>query len=96
MCPLRFLADPRCIRRGGAPPTVPIAARQIEATRAGIRKKAEFVRPMHTLAISTHESGNRFLECAEAAEADYLVTRNARHFPRPFTRRPKSSPDGSF
>ena len=27
---------------------------------------------------------NRFLECAEAAEADYLVTGNTRHFPRSY------------
>jgi predicted nucleic acid-binding protein len=25
---------------------------------------------------------NKFLECAEAANADYLVTGNKRHFPR--------------
>jgi predicted nucleic acid-binding protein len=25
---------------------------------------------------------NRFLECADAARADYLVTGNLRHFPR--------------
>ena len=27
---------------------------------------------------------NRFLECAEAAEADYLVTGNTRHFPQSY------------
>ena len=33
------------------------------------------------LSISPHEPDNRFLECAEVAEADYLVTGNKRHFP---------------
>lgn len=33
------------------------------------------------LSVSPDESDNRFLECAEAAEADYLVTDNKRHFP---------------
>ncbi len=27
-------------------------------------------------------SVNRFLECAEAAQADFLVTGNIRHFPK--------------
>ena len=31
---------------------------------------------------SPDESDNRFLECAEAAHADYLITGNKRHFPR--------------
>lgn len=33
------------------------------------------------LSVSLHESDNRFLECAEAAKADFLVTGNRRHFP---------------
>ena len=37
--------------------------------------------PGITHRISTHESDNRFLECAEAA-ADFLVTGNTRHFPK--------------
>ena len=31
---------------------------------------------------SSDESDNRFLECAEAAQADYLVTGNTPHFPK--------------
>jgi predicted nucleic acid-binding protein len=31
---------------------------------------------------SSDESDNRFLECAEAAQADYLVSGNTRHFPK--------------
>jgi predicted nucleic acid-binding protein len=33
-------------------------------------------------ADSPDEPDNRFLECAEAAQADYLVTGNTRHFPK--------------
>ncbi len=33
------------------------------------------------LYVSPDPDGNRFLECAEAASADYLVTGNKRHFP---------------
>jgi predicted nucleic acid-binding protein len=40
------------------------------------------VAPAEKLAISAHEPDNRFSECAEAADADYLVTGNIRHFPQ--------------
>jgi uncharacterized protein len=40
-----------------------------------------FVRPERTLTVSPDAADNRFLECAEAASADYLVTGNKRHFP---------------
>ena len=39
------------------------------------------VNPSQKLAISPHQPDNRFLECAEAALAGYLVTGNSRHFP---------------
>lgn len=39
------------------------------------------VEPARTLSVSRDEADNRFLECAEAAAADYLVTGNKRHFP---------------
>jgi predicted nucleic acid-binding protein len=41
----------------------------------------EFVNPEFTLAVSRHEPDNRFLECAEAAGANYLITGNLRHYP---------------
>jgi uncharacterized protein len=37
--------------------------------------------PSARLKESPDDSDNRFLECAEVAEADYLVTGNKRHFP---------------
>jgi uncharacterized protein len=46
-----------------------------------IKSVGHLVRPKHALAVSAHESDNRFLECAEAARADFLITGNTRHFP---------------
>ena len=59
---------------------------QVETVMASIRRVAHLIEPAQTLSISTHESDNRFLECAAAAEADYLVTGNARHFPQTYDR----------
>jgi uncharacterized protein len=39
------------------------------------------VRPIQTITASPDDQDNRILECAEAAEADYLITGNKRHFP---------------
>src|ERR1700737_4858399 len=39
------------------------------------------VAPTEKLSISDHEPDNRFLECAQASLATYLVTGNIRHFP---------------
>ena len=47
-----------------------------------VRSGSLLVRPVETLAVSPDEPDNRFLECADAAKADYLVTGNLRHFPR--------------
>ncbi len=33
------------------------------------------------LAVSIDESDNRFLECAQTAEADFFITGNKKHFP---------------
>ncbi len=43
--------------------------------------RANLVSSKITLTVSPHEPDNWFLECAEAANADYLVTGNTRHFP---------------
>jgi putative PIN family toxin of toxin-antitoxin system len=47
-----------------------------------IRTGSLLVRPVETLTVSPDEPDNRFLECADAAKAHYLVTGNLRHFPR--------------
>jgi putative PIN family toxin of toxin-antitoxin system len=50
----------------------------------GIREIATTVRPEETVSISPDEEDNRLLECAQSAQADFLVTGNPRHFPASF------------
>ena len=47
-----------------------------------IRNRSNPVVPSRRLEVSSDPDDNRFLECADAARADYLVTGNLRHFPR--------------
>jgi putative PIN family toxin of toxin-antitoxin system len=42
------------------------------------------VTPTVTLKISSDDDDNRIYECAAEALADYIVTGNTRHFPRPY------------
>jgi putative PIN family toxin of toxin-antitoxin system len=47
-----------------------------------IRNHARVVRVTTPLQVSKDPADNKFLECADAARADYLVTGNARHYPK--------------
>jgi putative PIN family toxin of toxin-antitoxin system len=47
-----------------------------------IKNRGNLVVPSRRLEVSGDADDNRFLECADAARADYLVTGNLRHFPR--------------
>jgi uncharacterized protein len=47
-----------------------------------IKNRGKLVVPSRRLEVSRDPDDNRFLECADAARADYLVTGNLRHFPR--------------
>ena len=47
-----------------------------------IEKRSHSVNPRWHLEITRDPDDNMFLECADAARADYLVTGNAQHFPR--------------
>jgi len=47
-----------------------------------IANRAYRVRPARRLQVTPDPDDNIFLECADAARADYLVTGNQRHFPR--------------
>jgi putative PIN family toxin of toxin-antitoxin system len=58
-----------------------VSRKAIDGALELIRRVAIVVNPKETLAVSSDEDDNRFLECAEAADADYLVTGNKRHFP---------------
>ncbi|HKE28301.1 MAG TPA: PIN domain-containing protein [Bryobacteraceae bacterium] len=46
-----------------------------------IREKGFWVQPTETVRVSPDPDDNIFLECAQAAQADYLVTGNLKHFP---------------
>jgi putative PIN family toxin of toxin-antitoxin system len=47
-----------------------------------IRKHSRAVVPARLPQVTTDPADNIFIECADAARADYLVTGNQRHFPR--------------
>ena len=47
-----------------------------------IKNHSHIVVPSHRLGAACDQDDNRFIECADAARADYLVTGNLRHFPR--------------
>jgi putative PIN family toxin of toxin-antitoxin system len=47
-----------------------------------IANRSYLVRPNRRLEVTSDPSDNMFLECADAARADYLVTGNQKHFPR--------------
>ncbi len=47
-----------------------------------LKKNARFVRPVRHLQVTTDPDDNMFVECADVAGVDYLITGNIRHFPR--------------
>jgi putative PIN family toxin of toxin-antitoxin system len=46
-----------------------------------IGNRTHLVRPARAFQVTPDPDDNMFLECADAARADYLVTGNQRHFP---------------
>ena len=47
-----------------------------------IKNHSHIVVPTRRLDVTSDPDDNMFLECADAARADYLVTGNQKHFPR--------------
>jgi len=47
-----------------------------------IRNRSFVVTPYRRLQVTSDRDDNIFVECADSARADYLVTGNRRHFPR--------------
>jgi putative PIN family toxin of toxin-antitoxin system len=47
-----------------------------------IKNRSFLVSPYRRLEVTSDPDDNIFVECADAARADYLVTGNRRHFPR--------------
>lgn len=46
-----------------------------------IENRAHLVQPVHALRAAKDPDDDMFLECADVARADYLITGNTRHFP---------------
>jgi len=47
-----------------------------------IKNHAQIANPARALRVAKDPDDNKFLECADAARVDYLITGNQRHFPR--------------
>jgi putative PIN family toxin of toxin-antitoxin system len=58
----------------------------VKEALAELRRISEVVEPMMVASAAGHEPDNRFLECAQAAQADFLITGNARHYPAAYGR----------
>jgi uncharacterized protein len=54
---------------------------EIAAVLAMFRQQGELYHPTASLAASVDPGDTKFVQCAEAARADYIVTGNKRHFP---------------
>ena len=63
-------------------PNFGMSAAQVEGTLKILRASGSIVKPTQSLSVATDPADNKFLECAETGEADYLVTGNKRHFPK--------------
>ena len=55
----------------------------VDALVQDITHTARFVRPTERIANPLDEKDSHLLECAVAADADFLVTGNIKHFPAP-------------
>lgn len=56
----------------------------VERFLQDVREVGTEVFPTQRVRVARHEADNRFLECAQAAKADYLVTGNTKDFPPRF------------
>ena len=63
-------------------PRLKFVAKEVARFLARLRRGSVLVRPTRKVSASPDEADNRFLECAAAARADFLVTGNKRHFPK--------------
>jgi putative PIN family toxin of toxin-antitoxin system len=47
-----------------------------------VKNRSHLVTPRQRLQVTSDPDDNIFVECADSARADYLITGNRRHFPR--------------
>ena len=64
-------------------PKFHLALEAVEAFLQDLERAAVIVHPSQQIARTPDDPDNRFLECAQAAKAAYLVTGNTKHFPFP-------------
>jgi putative PIN family toxin of toxin-antitoxin system len=57
--------------------------RRVFNVRRLMKAAAVMVKSGGRLRISEHDEDNRIYECALASKADYIVTENTKHFPKP-------------
>ena len=57
--------------------------RRVAKVRRLLVTAAVKVKSRGRLKISSHEDDNRIYECAVAGKADYIITENTKHFPKP-------------
>jgi putative PIN family toxin of toxin-antitoxin system len=62
-------------------PRLAINPGKVTVALARIRAAASLIQPVTRVTVALDPDDNIFLECAEVAQAHYLVTGNARHFP---------------
>ncbi len=63
-------------------PKLKLKAEEQRVALEELTKHSRVVHPASTIDVITRDAAdNRFLECAEEAKADYLVTGNLKHFP---------------
>ncbi len=56
-------------------------SREIEDALRSVRERGLWVKPIAVVRACTDPEDDLFLECALAAQAEYVVTGNLRHFP---------------
>ena len=59
-----------------------IDAKRVSRLLSLVTEEAVMITPPQHLAVSKDEPDNRFLECAVAGRADYIITGNLRDFPK--------------
>ncbi len=47
-----------------------------------IRNRSYAIKPLFSLEVAGDPDDNKFVECADAARADFLITGNRRHYPK--------------
>ena len=56
----------------------------VAAALQAVRDKAVWVKSSRTLRVCSDADDDIFIECAQTAHADYVVTGNLKHFPASF------------